>query len=236
MKLFLNSIFIFLFVGISNSYAQDKLFLRNDSVIHCKIISISGKMISYRDSVKANIKLIDKEKVLIAEYKTGEIYIFSADRNNEFADSLTKVETSAERKERRIREWKQKEALWSNNLFGVYPTQLIVGRATVSYERLFANKSIGINVPVSLTFNPGSVYRFVNSNTSTSSASSCDFNTRSRIFPPLSSPPPTPTPKSTPTLTVSNSSSFSIYSLFSSICEKAGLNVLHTTDCFTVHT
>lgn len=176
MKSFLYSILFFLIFGISNAYSQDKLFLRNDSIIHCKIISISGKIISYRDSLKSSIKSIDKEKVLIAEFKTGEIYIFSADKNNEFSDSLTKVETPSERKERRMKEWKQKEALWSNNLFGVYPTQLIVGRATVSYERLFANKSIGINVPFSLTFNPSSVYRFVNSTTSTSSASNTPAN------------------------------------------------------------
>ena len=165
-----------MFIGTSYVYAQDKLFLRNDSVIFCKIISISGKFISYRDFVKETIKSIDKEKVLIAEYKTGEIYIFSADKNNEFSDSLTHVETSKERKERRMDEWKKKESMFPNNLLGVYPTQLLVGRFTVSYERLFANKTIGINVPFSLTFNPGSVYRFINSNTSTSSASNTPAN------------------------------------------------------------
>lgn len=44
---------------------------------------------------------------------------------------------------------------------GFYPTQLLLGRFTMSYERLFANKSIGINIPFSITFNPGNALRYL---------------------------------------------------------------------------
>lgn len=169
-------------------YAQDKLFLRNDSIIVCKISSVSGSTISYRllDS-KTGLNQISKTKVLLAEYQTGEIFIFGLGTVYQVADSLVHIESNEERKNRKLLEFKKREASYSNNLIGFYPTQLLLGRLTMSYERLIANKTIGINVPLSITFNPGNAWRYLTTGSTTSSASSTSSTSSSNN---ASDPPP----------------------------------------------
>ena len=71
-----------------------------------------------------------------------------------------------------MKEWQEKEQQLPNGILGFYPVQIIAGRFTVSYERLFANKSMGITVPVSLTYDMLSVLNAL----STPSASSTGTN------------------------------------------------------------
>lgn len=152
-----------------DGFSQDKLFLRTDSVIHCRIVSISGADITYRDSILSKIKFIKKYKVLIAEYASGEVHVFSDLREENFSDSTAVPETGREKGERLLREWKTKEANYANYLIGFYPSDVLVGRFTLAYERLFANKTIGVNVPFSLTYNPNRTLRYLTTGSSTPS-------------------------------------------------------------------
>lgn len=132
-------------------YAQDQLFFRKGTQVPCKIIAISEKTISYRDTLPGSpLITVPKADVILAEYKTGQVYIFSSE--TAIAPPGEIMETRAQRKERKLKEWKLKEQELSDNILGFYIPELLFGRLTVSFERLLAGKSVGIKVPVSLTY------------------------------------------------------------------------------------
>lgn len=172
---------VLLFVSLG-TFAQDKVFLRNGKIIPCKIIAISEKTITYRDTIPNSLVVtVSKNDVLIAEYKTGNVYMFSkapttltiVNASNKNVSSEI-IETREQRKERKMKEWKEEEALLPNNILGFYLPELFFGRLTISYERLFANKSMGVKIPFSLTYDSfGALGEFSSnsSNTSTSSTS-----------------------------------------------------------------
>ncbi|MBL7935483.1 MAG: hypothetical protein JNM51_06715 [Bacteroidia bacterium] len=167
---------ILLFSSLNN-FAQDKLFFRDGKVIPCKIVAISENTISYKDTI-ANVPLImvSKNQVLLTEYQSGTIYMFSRDSSS--ISSLPDMdETKEQRKERKMKEWKEQEALLSNNILGFYITQLFLGRLTVSYERLFANKSMGIKIPLSLTYDAlGALAEYSANNSSSGTTTSSGNN------------------------------------------------------------
>lgn len=167
-----NSIPVFLFIVFAFAVkAQDKLFLKNGSAVHCKILAISENTITYRDTIiTAPQVTIPKAEVLLAEYKGGQVYIFGQAVNTYTAAPQTE-ETREQRKERRLKEWKLKEQELSNNILGFYIPELLLGRFTVSYERLLAGKSLGVKVPFSLTYNPLIALNSLASSSSTTSSS-----------------------------------------------------------------
>jgi|GEM_PF-1084767 len=181
-------VLVLLFVSLK-SIAQDKVFLRDGKVISCKIIAISENTITYKDTTaNSNQITISKNDVLLTEYKTGEIYMFKKEESTfkvekEGAVSSSSpnqpeiIETREQRKERRMKEWKAEEALLGNNIIGFYIPELVLGRLTVSYERLLANKSMGIKIPFSLTYNPFAALSSRNSSSSTTNTSSSTTNT-----------------------------------------------------------
>lgn len=173
MKQLLHIMFVALLFSSVKMTAQDKLFLRNGTTLKCKIIAISEATISYKDTL-GNDPLITilKADVLIAEYKAGGIYIFGNEKKLEVI-SPTGNETREQRKERKMNEWKDMEATLPNGILGFYIPELVLGRLTVSYERLFANKSMGIKIPFSLTYNStAALYRASSANSSTSTSTS----------------------------------------------------------------
>jgi hypothetical protein len=180
MKYNLHIIFLVLLIVSLNSLAQDKVFLRNGKVVPCKIIAISQKTISYRDTIpNSAIVTLSKNDVLLTEYQSGTIYMFSQDLSTTNTASTTVNfltpdvnETREQRKMRKMKEWKDNEALLPNNILGFYIPELALGRLTVSYERLFANKSIGVTIPFSLTYNSFLALNALSSNTSNTSSSS----------------------------------------------------------------
>lgn len=168
---------------ITSAVGQDKVFLRNGKTIPCKIMAISEKTISYKDSVNSPLITISKNEVLLTEYQSGTIYMFSKEQatttdfkvmNNEvnYNTSPELNETRQQRKDRKMAEWKKEEALLGNNILGFYIPELILGRLTVSYERLLANKSMGIKIPFSLTYDGLGFLAENSSNTSSSSSTS----------------------------------------------------------------
>lgn len=186
MKYNLHIIFlVLLFMSLSN-FAQDKVFLRNGKIIPCKIIAISEKTISYRDTISDSVIItLSKNDVLLTEYKTGTIYLFSKPQatintisfNNTNVTATEIIETREQRKARKMKEWKEQEVLLPNNILGFYLPELFLGRLTVSYERLFANKSMGIKIPFSLTYDSFGALGEFSSNSSSSSSSSSSTST-----------------------------------------------------------
>lgn len=172
MKRQLYIFFFALFVVSFQAKAQDKLFLRNGKVLHCKITNISDNTISYSDTTaNATPVTIARQDVLLAEYRSGEVYIFEKEKDKEKKMEVFTVmpeETREQRKERKLKEWKEKEALLPNGILGFYIPELVLGRLTVSYERLFANKSMGIKIPVSLTYDGMGALREASASSSTS--------------------------------------------------------------------
>ncbi len=172
-------LFLMLFLVALTGYAQDKIFLRTGKIIPCKIMAISEKTITYKDTAtNSPLITLSKNDVLLTEYQSGTVYMFSqeppasdfkvvngntASNNN---NTLSVNETRQERNERKLNEWKEQEALLPNNILGFYIPELVLGRLTVSYERLFANKSMGVKIPFSLTYDAlGALSEFSSNNT-----------------------------------------------------------------------
>lgn len=183
MKHRLHIIFLWMLLLSVNSYAQDKLILKNSTQLLCKIVAISENTISYKDTLPdSKMVTISKTEVLIAEYKNGGIYIFGTEKSEKKEDLsvVQPTETREQRKERKLQEWKKQEATLSDNILGFYIPELALGRFTVSFERLFSGKSMGIVIPLSLTYNPfGALDRSSSSSSSSSSYSSSSTNTNS---------------------------------------------------------
>jgi hypothetical protein len=145
--------FVLFCIKANTAFSQDKLFLRNGTSLHCKIVSVNEHTISYRDTLEASpITTIAKTQIILAEIK-GEVYVFGSDKKvNEQSGSTN--ETWQQRQDRKMQDWKISEDTLSNNILGFYLPVILFGRLGVSYERLFVGKSIGIKIPFILSYNP----------------------------------------------------------------------------------
>lgn len=146
---------ILLFALLSAPFlkAQDKLVFKDGKKVNCKIAAISPHTITYRDSASGdNLITVPKNDVLMAEYKSGSIYIFGSDEAPR-TSSVTALPVGSTMSERK-RAWKEREAGFKDNIIGVQIPDLIFGRLTGTYERLFMDKQLGVVIPLSLTYNP----------------------------------------------------------------------------------
>ena len=179
MKYYSHIIFWILLFATVNAVAQDKVFLRNGKVIPCKIIAISEKTISYQDTIANSVLItLPKNDVLMTEYgKSETVYLFGKEQpsftvvnsSTTFSTIPQQNETREQRQARKMKEWKEKEALMPNGILGFYIVDFAFGRFTVSYERLLANKSVGITVPLSLTYDGLGALAELSSNSSNAS-------------------------------------------------------------------
>lgn len=152
VKCALHIFFWLLALAGGSAYAQDQFFFRKGSQVPCKIIAISENTITYRDTVPGSpLITVPKADVILAEYKAGQVYIFSSETGLVAAPQDV-METREQRRERKMKEWKMKEQELSDNILGFYIPELLLGRLTVSFERLLANKSVGVTIPLSLTY------------------------------------------------------------------------------------
>lgn len=152
-------------IKANTALSQDKLFLRNGTSLKCKVVSINEHTISYRDTIENSpITSIAKTQLILAEIK-GEVFIFGSDKktNEQLANTN---ETWQQRQDRKMQDWKKREDTLSNNILGFYLPVILFGRLGVSYERLFANKSIGIKIPFILSYNPAAYIPTANSSNS----------------------------------------------------------------------
>lgn len=167
MKKTIFLIVIIVFISYSKSYAQDKLFFRNGISLFCKITAINETTISYKDTLGNPFETnISKAQLMLLELKTGEVYIFGTDSKT--SEPLNNSgETKLQRQERKMNDWKKQEDTLSNNILGFYLPVILFGRLGVSYERLFANKSMGIKIPLILSYDPTGLFPSPNSSSTT---------------------------------------------------------------------
>lgn len=154
--------FILTLINVNLVQAQDKLFFRNGTSLYCKITSINETSLSYKDTTaNALVTSVLKTQLILAELKTGEVYIFGTElKSKEQIDPSN--ETRLQRQERKMKEWKKREDTLSNNILGFYLPAILVGRFGISFERLFSSKSIGVKVPLILTYDSRGILSFMN--------------------------------------------------------------------------
>lgn len=139
-------IIIFLF-SIKFS-AQDKLFLKNETIKKAHVSSISNEFIFIKDNDTSLItNSIPKADVLLIEKENGDIFIFS-----EQSKKLITEKTELYPPKR--------------NILETHPLGFLTGRITLVYERLNKNNTVGFVFPLSLSFDPiGIIYKPTNDST-----------------------------------------------------------------------
>jgi hypothetical protein len=142
-------LFFFALLVCVNSFAQDRLILKDGKKINCKVLSINLTTIDYKDSL-SNILTLDKSDVLFAELKNGDKYVFG----NEAAKNTLKPKTKYEKELERKAQIREKEKSFKNNIYGFQPIDIVWGRLTFTYEHLFMDKRMGVAIPFSLTYDP----------------------------------------------------------------------------------
>jgi hypothetical protein len=137
-------LFVFI-ITLSKLNAQDQLFLRDGKIISCKIVALSERTISYRDTTESmSLITISKQKVLMAEYKTGSVYTFS---------SFNEGNSTPINNQKPLKKAISEDELMPTSIVASNIPALFVGRFTLSYEHLFYNKTIGVKVPLIITSN-----------------------------------------------------------------------------------
>jgi len=147
LKTYIALFFIF---TLCHLQAQDKLFFRNGKKSNCKVISVNLSTVDYKDSVKApEVITVLKSGLLMAEVN-GDIIIFGTEPYPNISSSDRKNPRISNKKSA-VRE---KEQNFKNGIIGWQPVDIFWGRLTLSYERLFMDKRMGVAIPVSLSFDP----------------------------------------------------------------------------------
>jgi hypothetical protein len=148
----MRSILILIFFSAFGFFkAQDKLIFKTGKKVNCKVLSIDASTVSYSDSVSTQ-KTAAKKDLIMAE-KNGAVFIFGASENS-FPTYSTSSDKPFDYNESRAKARKEKEKTFSNNIIGIQIPDLVFGRLTMTYERLFNEKQIGITIPASLSYDP----------------------------------------------------------------------------------
>jgi hypothetical protein len=135
MKNLLLLVIAFHFSGL----AQDKLFLRNGSVITGDLISIGKEILYFKKIDTSGTLRINRSDAILLSDDNGKSYVFAAELKEK---NKTNNNPSLKR-----------------NFLGAQPLGLLFGRATFVYERLNKNGNVGLVLPFSLTFDPfGKIY------------------------------------------------------------------------------
>lgn len=130
-------------------HAQDKVVFKDGKKLNCKIVSINPSTITYKDSTSAgNMITVSKNEVLMAEFSSGNVYIFGTTTNT----SVTAPSTSSNKPLDKKAQIREKEKEFKDNIIGVQLPDIFFGRLTLTYERLFFEKQLGLTVPFSLSF------------------------------------------------------------------------------------
>lgn len=143
--------------------AQDKVIFKDGRKLKCKIMAINPSTITYKDSSSADKMItVPKADVLMAEFSgSGSVYIFGND-NPASAASLVKSKD-------RHADSREHEKEMGDNIIGFQIPDLLFGRFTLTYERLFFEKQIGLVIPVSLSFDRNALFKSTTTDTSANS-------------------------------------------------------------------
>lgn len=161
-------IFALLFIT-SLLHAQDKVVFKNGKKLNCKIVSINPSTITYKDSASAgNMITVSKNEILMAEFSSGNVYIFGTATNTSVATPSTSNNKPLDRKAQ-IRE---REKEFKDNIIGIQIPDVLFGRLTLTYERLFFDKQIGITLPLSMSYDRRVMFLGFSSDTSNNASAS----------------------------------------------------------------
>lgn len=143
----------------SITMAQDKVVFKNGRKLSCKIMAINPSTITYKDSANAEKMItVPKTDVLMAEFSnSGSVYIFGNDNTSPSA-TITKSKD-------RYADAREHEKEMGDNIIGFQIPDLLFGRFTLTYERLFFEKQIGVAIPVSLSFDRNALFQSTTNDT-----------------------------------------------------------------------
>jgi hypothetical protein len=149
-------LFIFiciLFCGVIS--AQDKVIYKDGKKVNCKVISMDESTVRYRDTLTGKDSVTVSKQQLIMVEKNGSVFIFGSEPAG-FTNVVTlPSNTSKGKNNSKIQARREKEKGFSNNIIGFQPLDaLMFGRLTMTYERLFNEKQMGIVIPASMSFDP----------------------------------------------------------------------------------
>jgi len=153
------AIIIFMLTACAVNAQVDKLFFKNGETKKGIIVSMGSDFVFFKSSdTSASTQRIPKSEILIVEKYDGKIYVFAK-----------KSETIDTTKNTNIKLYR--------NSFGVQPFGFLLGRLTGSYEILNKNGTVGVVIPLSVTFDPvGVIYQETADSTSISQGHSTGFN------------------------------------------------------------
>jgi hypothetical protein len=126
--------YIFFMLALGTS-AQDKLIFRDGSVRMMYVVSIAADKVYAKTKEGEPAYAIARSDLILIEQASGRRYLFA---ENGAAGSGKENAPVQEKK----------------NMLGLQPFELFLGRATLVYERLSKNGTVGIVIPLSITYNP----------------------------------------------------------------------------------
>ena len=131
-------ILIILLFYTSSNFAQDKVIYNDGKIVYGKIISIGSNVVYFKNSDSSEVQQIEKSNLIFAEISKSKRYVFK--------DSINSKNIST---------FKLKE---KKHFIGIQPLGVFVGRINLIYERLSANQKVGFVLPISITFDPNSIF------------------------------------------------------------------------------
>jgi hypothetical protein len=144
MRLFL---LYFIFLAL-NFKAQDKLYYTNGKVREGIIVSIGKDMVFYKENDTSLVERIAVSELLLTENYKGIRHIFGTDNKaapkTATGSDLTKSQALA--------------AKGLINSLGIQPFGIFFGRACIVYERLNEQRTIGVALPLILTYDPQGLF------------------------------------------------------------------------------
>ena len=131
-------ILIILLFYTSSNFAQDKVIYNDGKIVYGKIISIGSNVVYFKKSDSSEVQQIAKSNLIFAEISKSKRYVFK--------DSINSKNIST---------FKLKE---KKHFISIQPLGVFVGRINLIYERLSANQKVGFVLPISITFDPNSIF------------------------------------------------------------------------------
>jgi len=133
-------IIILLFFTFS-CFGQDKIFLKNGKTLNGIVVSVSSEIVYFKLTDTSATQKLKKTDILLIVAARGTRYIFGE-------DSSPKLRNASE------------PTGFKRNSVGMQPFGIFSGRITFIYERLNKTGTIGVAIPLILTFDPtGSVLK-----------------------------------------------------------------------------
>ena len=131
-------ILIILLFYTSSNFAQDKVIYNDGKIVYGKIISIGSNVVYFKNSESSEVQQIEKSNLIFAEISKSKRYVFK--------DSINRKNIST---------FKLKV---KKHFISIQPLGVFVGRINLIYERLSANQKVGLVLPISITFDPNSIF------------------------------------------------------------------------------